>query len=64
MTDLPTDTILSAIADRRAERRAFLRYAGGAAASAGALSLLAACGGDTGGTATPTPTPTDRKSVV
>jgi len=25
MTDLPTDTILAAIADRRAERRAFLR---------------------------------------
>ncbi|MEI5687998.1 MULTISPECIES: ferritin-like domain-containing protein [Sphingomonas] len=57
MTDLPTDTILDAIADRRAERRNFLRYAGGAAASAGALSLLAACGGDSG-SGTPTPTPT------
>ncbi|WP_294210730.1 ferritin-like domain-containing protein [uncultured Sphingomonas sp.] len=64
MTDLPTDTILSAIADRRAERRAFLRYAGGAAASAGALSLLAACGGDTGGTATPTPTPTGSPTPI
>ncbi|MCP3736032.1 ferritin-like domain-containing protein [Sphingomonas sp. RP10(2022)] len=56
MTDLPTDTVLDAIAARRAERRNFLRYAGGAAASAGTLSLLAACGGDNG-TATPTPTP-------
>ncbi len=57
MTDLPTAHILDAIADRRAERRNFLRYAGGAAASAGALSLLSACGGDSN-TATPTPTAT------
>ena len=63
MTDHSTDTILDAaildkIADRRAERRNFLRYAGGAAASAGGLALLAACGGDDNGTSTPTPTPT------
>jgi len=64
MTDLPTDTVLDAISARRAERRAFLRYAGGAAASAGALSLLAACGGDTGGTATPTPTPTGSPTPI
>jgi hypothetical protein len=43
---------------RRAERRRFLKFAGGAAASAGALSMLSACGGDDDGTATPTPTPT------
>ena len=57
MTDLPTDTVLDAIAARRAERRNFLRYAGGAAASAGGLALLAACGND-GDSPTPTPTPT------
>jgi hypothetical protein len=63
MTDLPTETVLDAaildkITERRAERRNFLRYAGGAAASAGGLALLAACGGDDNGTSTPTPTPT------
>jgi len=58
MTDHSTQTLLDTIADRRAERRSFLRYAGGTAASAGALSLLAACGGSGDGTATPTPTPT------
>jgi hypothetical protein len=57
MTDLPTDTVLDAIAARRAERRNFLRYAGGAAASAGGLALLAACGND-GDSPTPTPSPT------
>jgi len=64
MTDLPTDTILDAIADRRAERRNFLRYAGGAAASAGALSLLAACGGDDDNGSTPSPTPTATAPTV
>ncbi|MEH3158930.1 MAG: ferritin-like domain-containing protein [Sphingomonas taxi] len=53
---VPADTVFAAIADRRAERRRFLRYAGGAAAAGGALSLLAACGND--GTSTPTPSPT------
>ena len=57
MTDLPTDTVLDAIAARRAERRNFLRYAGGAAASAGGLALLAACGSDDNDP-TPTPSPT------
>ncbi|MGP7794985.1 ferritin-like domain-containing protein [Sphingomonas sp. CLY1604] len=61
MTDHSTDiarnaAIFDKIAERRAERRNFLRYAGGAAASAGALSLLNACGGDTG-SSSPTPTP-------
>jgi len=64
MTDLPTDTILDAIADRRAERRNFLRYAGGAAASAGALSLLAACGGDGDSSSSPSPTPTATTPTV
>ncbi len=64
MTDLPTDTVLDAIAERRAERRNFLRYAGGAAASAGGLALLAACGGDNDdGNATPSPTPTASSSA-
>ena len=65
MTDQPTDTasVLAAIEDRRAERRAFLRYAGGAAASAGTLSLLAACGGD-GGSPSPTPTPTGTPTPI
>ncbi len=64
MTDLPNDTILDAIADRRAERRNFLRYAGGAAASAGGLALLAACGGDGDGNATPTPSPSATAPTV
>ena len=63
MTDLPTDTVLDAISARRAERRNFLRYAGGAAASAGALSLLNACGGDSG-TSTPTPSPSATATTV
>ena len=58
MTDLPTDQILSAIAERRGERRRFLTLAGTAAVGAGGLSLLAACGGDTTPSPTPTPTPT------
>ena len=55
------DTLLAALdaSDRRrAERRRFLKFAGGAAASAGTLSLLAACSGSGNGTSTPTPTPT------
>ena len=63
MTDLPTDTILDAIAVRRAERRNFLRYAGGAAASAGGLALLAACGSD-GDDPTPTPSPSSTATSV
>ncbi len=43
---------LAAIGDRRAERRRFLAYAGGAGMGTAALSLLAACGAD--GTATTT----------
>lgn len=56
-------TALDAAARRRAERRRFLKFAGGATASAGALSLLSACGG--GGdssSATPTPTPSSTAS--
>ena len=40
---------LEAIDDRRAERRRFLARAGGATACGAALSLLSACGGNTGG---------------
>ena len=40
---------LQAIDDRRAERRRFLARAGGATAGGAALSLLSACGGNTGG---------------
>ena len=40
---------LEAIDGRRAERRRFLARAGGATAGGAALSLLSACGGNTGG---------------
>jgi hypothetical protein len=63
MTDSPTNQVLDAIAARRAERRNFLRYAGGATVAAGGLSLLAACGGDGNDTVTPTPTPTATTGV-
>ena len=64
-----TTQILSEVLERssarRDERRKFLRMAGGAAAMAGGLSLLSACGDDDNDTsvtptptATPTPTPT------
>lgn len=43
---------------RRAERRKFLRMAGGAAAVAGGATLLAACGNDNANSTYPTPTPT------
>ncbi|MEH3045872.1 ferritin-like domain-containing protein [Sphingomonas adhaesiva] len=43
---------------RRAERRRFLKLAGGAGAAAGGLALLSACGGDDSPSPTPTPTPT------
>ena len=49
---------LGAIGGRRAERRRFLAYAGGAVAAGGGLSLLGACGNDGTSNATPTPTPT------
>ncbi|AXJ95143.1 MULTISPECIES: ferritin-like domain-containing protein [unclassified Sphingomonas] len=56
MTDFSSHQVVDAIAARRAERRAFLRYAGGAAAASGGLALLSACGGsNTGNTPTPTP---------
>ena len=60
MTDIQTKLeVVDAIEQRRTERRAFLRYAGGSAAAVGGLSLLAACGGnDSSPTPTPTPTPT------
>ena len=64
MTDhLPTDDIFGAIAERRTERRRFLTLAGSAAASAGGLSLLAACGGNSTPSPTPTPTPTSTTGV-
>ena len=57
MTDIDTGSVFAAIHERRAARRGFLRYAGGAAAVAGGAALLSACGsGDP--VVTPTPTPT------
>ncbi|WP_242097437.1 ferritin-like domain-containing protein [Sphingomonas sp. CROZ-RG-20F-R02-07] len=59
MTDTNTMMeIMAATEKRRAERRTFLKYAGGATAAVGGLSLLAACGDDNNPTPTPTPTPT------
>lgn len=55
------DTFLAALDAcdrRRVERRRFLKVAGGAAASAGTLSMLAACGGNDSSSGTPSPTPT------
>ncbi|MDE0878114.1 MAG: ferritin-like domain-containing protein [Sphingomonas bacterium] len=51
--------VLERSAQRRDERRAFLRTAGSAVAIAGGASLLAACGDDNNNSApTPTPSPT------
>lgn len=50
-------TILAAQEARRAERRRFLRLAGGATAVAGSLALLSACGSDDDDDDTPSPTP-------
>ena len=47
-----TTVAIEAIEGRRAERRRFLAYAGSATAGGAALSLLSACGGDTGSTTT------------
>jgi hypothetical protein len=69
MTDRMTDpdltqSILAAGAERRAERRRFIKLASGGVAVAGGLSLLAACGGSDNDnpivnpTPSPTPTPT------
>jgi hypothetical protein len=58
---IDTDTalaILDASEHRRAERRRFLRVAGGASAAIGGLALLSACGGDDDNQGPPTPTPT------
>ena len=56
MTDFSSHQVVDAIAARRAERRTFLRYAGGAAAASGGLALLSACGGsNTGNTPAPSP---------
>ena len=60
---LPTDAILGAITERRTQRRRFLTVAGSAVVSAGGLSLLAACGGDTTPSPTPSPTPTATTGV-
>ena len=50
--------VLERAAARRDERRKFLRMAGGAAAMAGGLSLLSACGDNNNDNNTPTPSPT------
>ena len=50
--------MLDAAQTRREHRRQFLKYAGGATAAVGGLSLLAACGGDSSDPiTTPTPSP-------
>ncbi|MBB4152455.1 hypothetical protein GGQ80_000331 [Sphingomonas jinjuensis] len=54
--------IFDAIAERRNERRRFLRFAGGAAAGVGGLALLSACNDDNDPTPSPTPTPTPTPS--
>ena len=62
-----TASILDAAAQRRAERRRFIKLASGGVAIAGGLSLLAACGGDDDDpitSPTPTPTPTPSSSSV
>ena len=69
MTDIDTiNTVLAANEKRRAERRKFIKYAGGATVGIGAASLLAACNNDNnnvftpgpsaGPAPSPTPTPT------
>ena len=61
-------SILLASAERRAERRRFIKLASGGVAVAGGLSLLAACGSDDDDNPTtnptPTPTPTPSSSSV
>ena len=68
MNDIQTKLeVFEAIERRRAERRSFLRYAGGSVAAVGGLSLLAACGDDNDNntpTPTPTPTPTSTTGVA
>ncbi|MCC2976486.1 ferritin-like domain-containing protein [Sphingomonas sp. PL-96] len=63
--DTGLDGLLEAQERRRAERRDFLRYAGGFTVAAAGAALVGACGGgdDDGGTATPTPTPTPTTSA-
>lgn len=56
MTNDILSAALGAAQHRRAERRRFLKLAGAAGATAGGLSLLAACGGDDDDSS-PTPTP-------
>ena len=50
--------VLERSANRRDERRKFLRMAGGTAAMVGGMSLLSACGDDDDNVMTPTPSPT------
>jgi hypothetical protein len=54
------DEVLDTQERRRADRRDFLRYAGGFTVAAAGAALVSACGGDDddGGSSTPTPTPT------
>ncbi|WP_375398199.1 ferritin-like domain-containing protein [uncultured Sphingomonas sp.] len=67
---IDNDTMLSVLEageHRRAQRRQFLKFAGGGAAAAGGLSLLAACGTENPGaavTVTPLPTPTATASAA
>lgn len=59
--DTGLDGVLEAQERRRADRRDFLRYAGGFTVAAAGAALVSACGGgddDDGGSSSPTPTPT------
>nr|WP_317893036.1 ferritin-like domain-containing protein [uncultured Sphingomonas sp.] len=59
--DTGLDEVLDTQERRRADRRDFLRYAGGFTVAAAGAALVSACGGDDdddGGSSSPTPTPT------
>ncbi len=62
MTNDSMQQVLDACEARRADRRDFLRAAGGVSAAVAGASLLAACGGGNDNDATPTPTPTPTAS--
>lgn len=65
--DKGLDEVLDARERSRADRRDFLRYAGGFTVAAAGAALVGACGGgdgDSSSTPTPTPTPTPTTSAT
>ncbi|MFV0623185.1 ferritin-like domain-containing protein [Sphingomonas sp. ac-8] len=66
--DTGLDEVLEAREVRRADRRDFMRYAGGFTVAAAGAALVGACGGDddddNSSTPTPTPTPTPTTSAT